>query len=124
MSLNMSTVIAIGLLGLSLGLPVPELDEPEKEAQIQPLPISPLPISMSLAVQAAEAAAPGQAIHAQLEIAQGRPVYEITMLGLDRSLNEVQVDAEDGEVAVVMGEEQEQMEKQETVPPQQGGATL
>jgi uncharacterized membrane protein YkoI len=117
MSLNMSTVTAIGLLGLSLGLPVSELDEREKEAQLRPLPIS-----MSLAVQAAEAAAPGQAIHALLEIAQGRPVYQIDMLGLDRSLNKVQVDAEDGEVAVVMGEEQEQMEKQETVQPQQGGA--
>jgi len=117
MSLNMSAVTAIGLLGLSLAFPVSELGEPEKEAQIQPLPIS-----MSLAVRVAEAAAPGQAIQAQLEIAQGRPVYEIAMLGLDRSLNKVQVDAEDGEVAIVMGEEQEQMEEQETVEPQQGGA--
>lgn len=117
MSLNMNTVTAIGLLGLALGLPVSELGESEKEAELRPLPIS-----MSLAVQAAEAATPGQAIHAQLEIAQGRPVYEIDMLGLDRSLNKVQVDAEDGEVAVVTGEEQEHMEQQETVQPQQGGA--
>jgi len=41
-------------------------------------------------------------------------------MGLDRSLNKVQVDAD--EVAVVMGEEQERTEKQETVHSQQGGA--
>jgi uncharacterized membrane protein YkoI len=118
MTFNMlGTFIAIGVLGLSLGLPMLELNEPEGDA-----PLQPLPISMSLAVRAAEAVAPGQAIHAQLELAQGRPVYEIDMLSLDHSLNKVQVDAEDGQVAVVIREEDEQMEKQETVQPQQGGA--
>ena len=97
LALNMSIVTAIGL-GLSLSL-LPLLDEPDK-----PTPVQPLSISMSLAVQTAEALAPGQAIHAQLGIVQGRPVYEIDMLGLDQRLNKVQVGAEDGNVAVVMTE--------------------
>ncbi|MGH7184183.1 MAG: hypothetical protein ACREJN_19720, partial [Nitrospiraceae bacterium] len=64
----MSSATALGL-GLSLGLLVSKLGELEKEARFQPLSIS-----MSSAVQTAEAVAPGQAIHAQLEIIQGRPV--------------------------------------------------
>lgn len=117
MTFNMGRLTAVGVLGLSLGLPMSELTEPERDARIHPLPIS-----MSLAVRAAEAVAPGQAIQAQLELAQGRPVYEIDMLGLDHSLNKVQVDAEDGQVAIVIREEEEQTGKQETVQPQQGGA--
>lgn len=116
LGLNMSMVAAIGL-GLSLGLLVSELGEPEKEARFQPLSIS-----MSLAVQTAEAVAPGQAIHAQLEIVQGRPVYEIEMLGFDQSLNKVQVGAEDGNVAILMSDDQEQVGKVEQAPSQKRGA--
>jgi len=106
---NMSIVTAIGL-GLSLSL-LPLLDESEK-----PTPVQPLSISMSLAVQTAEALAPGQAIHAQLEIVQGRPVYEIDMLGLDQSINKVQVGAEDGTVAVVMNETEARERKKRNDP--------
>ena len=119
LGLNMSMVAAIGAIGmgLSLGLLASELGEPEKEARFQPLSIS-----MSLAVQTAEAVAPGQAIHAQLDIVQGRPVYEIDMLGFDQSLNKVQVGAEDGNVAVVMSDDQEQVGKIEQAPSQKKGA--
>jgi peptidase YpeB-like protein len=117
MGFNVNTVAAIVTLGVLLGFPLAELSETEEELQFRPLPVS-----MSMAVEAAEAAAPGQAIVAQLDIAQGRPIYEIHILGLDQSLSKVQVDAKDGEVAVVLGEEQEQPEKEQIIQPEQGGA--
>ncbi len=119
MGLTVNMVAAIVVLGGSLSFPVAELRETEEETQFRPLPVS-----MSMAVEVAEAATPGQAINAQLEIAEGRPVYEIYMLGIDLSLSKVQVDAQDGEVAVEVGEEQEQTQKEQIVQPgQQGGAT-
>lgn len=105
----MNMVVAVVLAGVSVGLPVAELSDTEK-AQFRPLPIS-----MSLAVEAAEGVAPGQAINAQLEMADGRPVYEIHMWAIDRSLIIVQIDAQDGEVALVVGEEQEQMKQEEEI---------
>jgi Peptidase propeptide and YPEB domain len=117
MGFNVSTVAAIVALGVSLGFPSAELSETEEQLQFQPLPIS-----MSMAVEAAEAAAPGQAIVAQLDIAEGRPVYEIHILGPNHSLSTVEVDAEDGEVAVVVGEEPEQPEKEQIIQLEQGGA--
>lgn len=118
MGLNMNTAVAIMALGVSLGFPLAEVSEPEQKT----MQFRPLPISMSMAVEAAETAAPGQAIVAQLDITQGRPIYEIHILGLDRSLSKVEVDAEDGEVAVVVGEEPEQPEKEQIIQPEQGGA--
>ncbi len=116
LGLNMSIVTAIGL-GLTLGFLVSELGEHENGARFQPLSIS-----MSLAVQTAEAIAPGQAIHAQLEIVQGRPVYEIDMLGFNQRLNKVQVGAEDGNVAVVMSDDQQQVGKIEPAQSEKKGA--
>ncbi len=116
MGFNMNMVAATVVLGVSLGVPLAEVNETEELAKIEPLPIS-----MSMAVEAAEAAAPGQAIIAQLDIAQGRPVYEIHILGRDHSLSKVQVDAQDGEV-LVMGEDPEQTRKEQMVHPDQGGA--
>lgn len=113
MDLNMCMVAAVVLAGVSVGLPVAELSDTGEQTQFRPLPIS-----MSLAVEAAEGVAPGQAINAQLEIAEGRPVYEIVMLGIDRRLNTVQVDAQDGEVALVVGGEQEQTKQDEIVQPE------
>lgn len=95
MGLNLNMGASIVLLGLSMGFPLTELSETAEQAQFRPLPIS-----MSMAVEAAEAATPGQAINAQLEIAEGRPVYDIYMLGIDLGLSKVQVDAQDGGVAV------------------------
>ena len=119
MSLNANMVAGVGVLvlGISLGFPLAEQSETEERMQFQPLPIS-----MSSAVEAAETATAGQAIIAQLDIAQGRPVYEIHILGLDRSLSTVQVDAQDGEVALVIDEEQDHPTKEEIVQSQQGGA--
>jgi uncharacterized membrane protein YkoI len=120
MGLNANMVAGVGVLvlGVSLGFPLAELRETEETTQFQPLPIS-----MSMAVEAAEVVAPGQAIVAQLDIDQGRPVYEIHILGPDQSLSTVQVDAQDGEVALVVAEEQEQTKQQEhIVQPGQGGA--
>lgn len=108
----MNMLAAVMLAGVSVGLPVAELSDTEK-AQFRPLPIS-----MSLAVEAAEGVAPGQAINAQLEMAEGRPVYEIHMWAIDRSVITVQVDAQNGEVAFVVGEEQEQMNQEEIVQPE------
>jgi len=116
LGLNMSIATALGL-GLSLGILVSKLGEPEKEARFQPLSIS-----MSSAVQTAEAVAPGQAIHAQLEIVQGRPVYEIDMLGFDQSFNTIQVGAEDGNVAVVVSEDRERVGNRDGVQTKNGGA--
>jgi hypothetical protein len=119
MGLNANMVAGVGVLvlGVSLGFPLPELSQTEERIQFQPLPIS-----MSMAVEAAEVVVPGQAIIAQLDIAQGRPVYEIHILGPDHSLSTVHVDAQDGEVAFVIGEEQDQPSKEEIVQSQQGGA--
>jgi len=114
---NMVTGVGVLVLGVSLGFPLAKLSETEERTQFQPLPIS-----MSMAVEAAEVVAPGQAIVAQLDIDQGRPVYEIHILGPDQSLSTVQVDAQDGEVAFVIGEEQDQPSKEEIVQSQQGGA--
>jgi hypothetical protein len=114
---NKNVVAAIVLLGLSVGLSSAELSDTEEEMQVRPLPIS-----MSLAVEAAEAVAPGQAITAQLEIAEGRPVYEIVMLGIDHRVSTVQVDALDGEVALEVGEGQEVTKQESSVRPEQGGA--
>jgi len=112
---NMKMAAAIVLLGLSVSLPSVELTEEDMQ-------VRPLPISMSQAVEAAESAMPGQAIDAQLEITAGRPVYEIHMLSVDRGVNRIQVDAQDGEVAIVVdGEEKKQMEE-EIVPSEKGGA--
>lgn len=116
MDLNMSMmnmVAAVVLAGVSVGFPVAELSDTGEQTQFRPLPIS-----MSLAVEAAEGVAPGQAINARLEIAEGRPVYEIVMLGIDRRLNTVQVDAQDGEVALVVGGEQEPTKQDEIVQPE------
>src|SRR5262245_44461485 len=112
MGLNVNTVAATMLLGVAVGFPLAELSEIEEEMNFQPLPIS-----MSLAVEAAETATSGQAINAQLELAEGRPVYEIYMLGIDLSLSKVQVDAQDGEVAVV-DTQQQQPKKEQIVQPE------
>lgn len=117
MGLKLNMGASIVLLGLTVGFPLTELSETAEQIQLRPLPIS-----MSVAVEAAEAVTPGQAINARLEIAEGRPVYEIYMLGIDSSLNTVQVDALDGEVALVVGEEQEQTTQEEMVQPHEGGA--
>lgn len=109
----MNMLAAVVLAGVSVGLPVAELSDREETTQFRPLPIS-----MSLAVEAAEGVAPGQAINAQLEMAEGRPVYEIHMWAIDRSVITVQVDAQNGEVAFVVGEEQEQMNQEEIVQPE------
>jgi len=107
------------LLGVAVGLTWVELSQTEESTQFQPLPIS-----MSKAVEAAETATAGQAIIAQLDIAEGRPVYEIHILGPDRSVSTVQVDAEDGEVALVIDEEQEHSTEEDSVQSLQGGTTL
>jgi hypothetical protein len=44
------------------------------------------------------------------------------MLGIDLSLSKVQVDAQDGEVALVVGEEQELTKKEQIVHHDQRGA--
>ena len=113
MGLNANMVAGVGVLvlGVSLGFPLAKLSETEERTQFQPLPIS-----MSMAVEAAEVVAPGQAIVAQLDIVQGRPVYEIHILGPDQSLSTVHVDAQDGEVAV-MDEQQQQPKKEQIVLP-------
>ncbi|MBU6433592.1 MAG: PepSY domain-containing protein [Nitrospirae bacterium] len=116
MGLNLNMGVSIVLLGLSVGFPLMELSETAEQTQFLPLPIS-----MSVAVEAAEAATPGQAIHAQLEIAEGRPVYEIYMLGIDLSLSKVQIDAQDGQVTVGVGEKQELTKREQMVQPDQGG---
>jgi hypothetical protein len=116
MDLNMNVmnvVAAVVLAGVSVSLPVADWTDKDEETQFRPLPIS-----MSLAVEAAEAVAPGQAINAHLEVAEGRPVYEIHMWSVDHSLNIVQVDAQDGEVALVTGEEQEHTTQEEIVRPE------
>ena len=105
------------LLGVAVGLTWVELSQTEESTQFQPLPIS-----MSKAVEAAETATAGQAINAQLELAEGRPVYEIHILGPDHSLSTVHVDAQNGEMAFVIGEEQDQPSKEEILRSQQGGA--
>ena len=119
MGLNANMLAGVGVLvlGVSLGFPLAEQSQTEERMEFQPLPIS-----MSIAVEAAEEVAPGQAIVAQLDIVQGRPVYEIHILGPDQSLSTVHVDAQDGEVALVIGEEQEQPSKEEIVQSHQGGA--
>jgi len=119
MGLNANMVAGVGVLvlGVSLGFPLAEQSKTEESMQVQPLPIS-----MSMAVEAAEVVAPGQAIVAQLDIVQGRPVYEIHILGPDHSMSTVHVDAQDGEVALVVAEEQDQPSKEEILQSQQGGA--
>ena len=113
MGRNMNIVAATAtiLLGVAVGLPLVDLSQTEEEMQFQPLPIT-----MSMAVEAAETATAGQAINAQLELAEGRPVYEIYMLGMNLNLSKVQVDAQDGEVAVV-DEQQQQPKKEQIVLP-------
>lgn len=65
--------------------------------------VRPLPITMSEAVETAEAVIPGQAVEAQLAIAdEGRAVYEVHMMGIDQSRHTVQVGAEDGQVLVII----------------------
>jgi len=119
MGLNANMVAGVGVLvlGVSLGFPLAEQSQTEESMQVQPLPIS-----MSMAVEAAETATAGQAITAQLEVDEGRPVYEIHILGPDHSLSTVHVDAQNGEMAFVIGEEQDQPSKEEILQSQQGGA--
>lgn len=114
MGLSTNMGAAIVLLGLSVSLYSSELTEEETLAP-------PLPVSMSQAVEAAETAIPGQAIDAQLEIAEGRPVYEIHMLSIDRTVNRVQVDAQDGEVTVVLDTEAER-QTDDLVQTEKGGS--
>ena len=117
MGLNMNMGAFVLLLGLSVGVPLTQLSETPEQTQFQPLPVS-----MSMAVEAAETVMSGQALTAELQIAEGRPVYEIYMLGIDLSLSKVQVDAQDGEVALVVGEEQELTKKEQIVHHDQRGA--
>ena len=117
MGLNMSVGALVVLLGLSVGLPLAQLSETAEQGQFRPLPVS-----MSMAIEAAEAVTSGLAINAQLAITEDRPVYEIYVLGIDLSLSKVQVDAQDGEVAVGVVEEQELTIKKQIVHPGQGGA--
>lgn len=121
MGLNMNIVAATAtiLLGVAVGLPLVDLSQTEEEMKFQPLPIS-----MSIAVEAAETATAGQAINAQLQLAEGRPVYEIYMLGMDLNLSKVQVDAQDGEVAVVVDEQQQQPKREQIAQPHQEGGTI
>ena len=119
LNIRIVAVAVTMLLGVAVGLTWVELSQTKKRAQFQPLPIS-----MSMAVEAAETATAGQAIIAQLDIAEGRPVYEIHILGPNRGLSTVQVDAEDGEVALVIDEEQEHPTKEEIVRSQKGGAII
>ena len=77
-------------------------------------------ITMSEAVEAAEAVIPGQAVEAQLAIAdEGRPVYEVHMLRIDHSLLTAQVDAEDGQVVVI--DDNEPTDEDEMVQAGKGG---
>lgn len=101
MGLHMNMGALVLLLGCSVGVPLTQLNDTVEPTQFQPLPVS-----MSMAVEAAEAVTLGQALNAQLEMADGRPVYKIYMLDADLSLSRVQVDAQDGEVALVVTEEQ------------------
>lgn len=117
MGFNLNMGVLVVLLGLSV-VSLAELSETAERTQFRSLPVS-----MSMAVEAAEAATPGQAVNAQLEIVEGRPVYEIYMLGIDLiSLSKVQVDAQDGEVVIVVGEEQELTKKEQIAQPDQGRA--
>jgi hypothetical protein len=117
MGLHMNMGALIVLLGCSVGVPLTQLNDTVDQTQFQPLPVS-----MSMAVEAAEAVTLGQALNAQLEIADGRPVYKIYMLDADLSLSRVQVDAQDGEVALVVAEEQEIPKKEQIVHHGQGAA--
>jgi uncharacterized membrane protein YkoI len=93
--------VLLVLLGCSVGVPLTQLNDTVEQTQFQRLPVS-----MSMAVEAAEAVTLGQALNAQLEMADGRPVYKIYMLDADLNVSRVQVDAQDGEVALVVTEEQ------------------
>jgi len=117
MGLNINMGVLLVLLGLSVGLPLTQLNETAEQIQFQPLPVS-----MSTAVEIAEAVTSGQALNAQLELAEGHPVYGIYMLSHDLSVSKVQVDAQDGEVSVVVGEERELSKKEQIVQPDEGGA--
>jgi uncharacterized membrane protein YkoI len=55
-------------------------------------------------------------------MADGRPVYKIYMLDADLNVSRVQVDAQDGEVALVVAEEQELPKKEQIVHHDRGGA--
>jgi len=119
LKVNMIAIAAAMLLGVTVGFtlfPLVELSRTEGEMQFEPLPIS-----MSKAVEAAETATAGQAITAQLELDEGHPVYEIYMLGVDLSLSKVEVDAQDGDVAVMVDEQQQRPKKEENVQLHQGG---
>jgi uncharacterized membrane protein YkoI len=113
----MNLGVLILLLGCSVGVPLTQLNDTMDQTQFQPLPVS-----MSMAVQAAEAVTLGQALNAQLELADGRPVYKIYMLDADLSVSRVQVDAQDGEVALVVAEEQDSPKKEQIVHHGQGAA--
>lgn len=117
MGLHMNLGVLILLLGCSVGVPLTQLNDTMDQTQFQPLPVS-----MSMAVQAAEAVTLGQALNAQLELADGRPVYKIYMLDADLSVSRVQVDAQDGEVALVVAEEQDSPKKEQIVHHGQGAA--
>lgn len=117
MGLHMNMGVLIVLLGCSVGVPLTQLNDTVEQTQFQPLPVS-----MSMAVEAAEAVTLGQALNAQLEMADGRPVYKIYMLDADLSLSRVQVDAQDGEVALVVAEEQEIPKKEQIAHHGQGAA--
>lgn len=118
LGLSVSVPSAITFLGISMPAPSVKVTEPalemtEGRTQAQ---VHLLPISMSQAVEAAEAVVPGQAISAQLEVVEDRPVYEIQMVGIDRSLSTVEVDGEHGEVAVVPDREDQGQTEEDQRP--------
>ena len=118
----MNSNIAASMMILSV-LVIPTMPEsigptaPESTDEL----VRPLPITMSEAVETAEAVIPGQAVEAQLAIAdEGRPVYEVHMLRIDQSLLTVQVGAEDGQVVVI--DENKPTDEDEMVQAGKGGS--
>lgn len=84
---------------LFAGLTLSHADEQEKESLAEQATVS-----IQEAIDVATEAFPGKVVEAELEEEDGRPVYEIEIVGEDNKTMEFEIDAKTGKV---LGKEQE-----------------
>lgn len=105
----LSVIACAGLFGLaSSRAATPTKETPASKASIRPqgkVKSTDLPalakVSFQQALTAALAAAPGSVIKAELEVEDGNLMYSFEIVGADKKITEVEIDAGNGKVLAI-----------------------